>query len=220
MATRAWLADLLPRWEETTGLAIELESAGGVDAARRVSAGEPFDVVLLAADALERLASAGRVSVPVELARSDVVAAVRADDGGAWDVESEERFLEALHAARAIGLSTGPSGAGLQRYFGDRGLAEALSSRVVVAPPGIPVAQLLRDGTVSLGFQQRPELIHESGVRLLGALPGAAAVTTVFAGAVGAATTSADHAHDLLRFLARSPVLDAARERHGFRGPA
>ena len=50
MATRLLLADLAGQWQQRSGVAVRVESVGGVDAAKRVAAGEAFDLVVLAAD--------------------------------------------------------------------------------------------------------------------------------------------------------------------------
>ena len=64
MAVKRLLADLMAMYRHThADAAIELTSIGGVDAARRVAAGEPFDAVVLAADALEAI-RARLISVP------------------------------------------------------------------------------------------------------------------------------------------------------------
>ena len=65
---------------ERSGVAVTFESVGGVDAARRVQAGEPFDVVVLAADAIDRLVEAGSVVAGsrTDLVRSEVAVAVPA----------------------------------------------------------------------------------------------------------------------------------------------
>lgn len=55
MATRLLLADLAEQWRQCGGSDTRVESVGGVDAAKRVAAGEAFDVVVLASDALARL---------------------------------------------------------------------------------------------------------------------------------------------------------------------
>ena len=52
MATRKLLAELLA---SLPGVPATVESVGGVDAARRVAAGEAFDAVVLGADAIDRL---------------------------------------------------------------------------------------------------------------------------------------------------------------------
>ena len=56
MATKPVLTELIARYQrQHPGIAIALESVGGVDAARRVAAGEAFDAVVLGADALDTL---------------------------------------------------------------------------------------------------------------------------------------------------------------------
>jgi molybdate transport system substrate-binding protein len=50
MATRQVLADMTAAYEHETGAKVAIESVGGVDAAKRVRAGEHFDVVILASN--------------------------------------------------------------------------------------------------------------------------------------------------------------------------
>ena len=79
-----------------------------------------------------------------------------------------------------------------------------MSAKLVQAAPGTPVGSLLADGAADLGFQQRSELSDLAGIRVLGPLPGAAAIRSTFSGAV----------------LARSGDPDAAREVLGYFGSA
>ena len=119
MATRQVLAELADAWQRRSGEIVAIESVGGVDAARRVQAGEPFDVVFLAADAIDKLAAAGRV-VPgskVDLFRSPVAVAVRAGSVHP-DIASEAALRQAVLEAPSIGYSTGPSGVALVKLFG------------------------------------------------------------------------------------------------------
>ena len=80
MATRQLLADLVAEFRKTSSQAVQVESVGGVDAAKRVQAGEAFDVVALASDAIDRLVAAGSVVAGsrTDLVRSGVAVAVRA----------------------------------------------------------------------------------------------------------------------------------------------
>ena len=61
MATKSLLAELTQAYQAQTGVSVQIESVGGVDAAKRVQAGEAVDVVLLASDAIDRLIAAGAV---------------------------------------------------------------------------------------------------------------------------------------------------------------
>ncbi|MFT4052842.1 MAG: substrate-binding domain-containing protein, partial [Microbacterium sp.] len=83
MATRHVLTALADA-AVTAGLPpISIESVGGVDAARRVAAGEPFDLVFLAADALTALGAEGHVDpasiVPLMLSQTAVAVASGTD---------------------------------------------------------------------------------------------------------------------------------------------
>ena len=80
MATRQVLAELAAQWQSNTGIEVLIESVGGVDAAKRVQAGEAFDGVVLASDAIEKLVTGGHVlsSGRVDLVLSSVAVAVKA----------------------------------------------------------------------------------------------------------------------------------------------
>ena len=77
-ATQAVLADLTQAYQAQTGVLWQVEAVGGVDAARRVQAGEVFDAVILANDAIDRLIASGQVLAGsrVDWVRSPVAVAV------------------------------------------------------------------------------------------------------------------------------------------------
>jgi molybdate transport system substrate-binding protein len=215
MATRGMLAELSEQYERYSGQRVVIESIGGVAAARRVQNGEPFDLVVLAADAIDRLAQAGRVDPEsrVDLARSGVSVAVAAG-APRPDIGTEAAVRDAVLAAPAIGYSTGPSGTHLTRLFERWGIAATIAPRIVQAPPGVPVGTLLARGEVALGFQQSSELMHLAGIDVIGPLPAGIQVMTVFAAALCTASNQREATKALLAFLA-SPEAQAARQRQG-----
>jgi molybdate transport system substrate-binding protein len=215
MATKQVLAELIALYRQDHAIDIELESVGGVDAAKRVQAGEAFDLVILAQDAVDKLVAAGRVvdGSRVDIVRSDVAVAVRAGTPRP-DIGSEAALKASVLAAKTLSYSTGPSGVQLLKLFERWGIADTLKDRIVQAPPGVPVGSLVAKGEAEIGFQQLAELIHLSGIELLGPLPDAVQITTVFSGGVVSASPQAEAARALLRFLA-SPVAAAAKQRQG-----
>lgn len=213
MATRQVLADLCADYEKRTGCAVLVESVGGVDAAKRVQAGEPFDVVFLAADAIDKLVAAGKAEGRVDLVRSPVAVAVRAS-APRPDISSEAALKQAVLAAPTIGYSTGPSGVALLQQFERWGIAAQLQERIVQAPPGVPVGTLVARGEVALGFQQLSELIHLQGIDIVGPLPEPVQVITVFSGAACTASTQGAAVRELLQFMA-SPDTAEAKRRQG-----
>lgn len=215
MATKPLLTQLLTPGVLPGLPATSLTSLGGVEVARRVRAGEPADVVVLASGAITGLAADGLVRPDTvrPLFRSEVVVAVR-QGGAAPDVSTVEALREALLAADRIGYSTGPSGDGLLALLDRWGLRERLQARLVRAEPGLPVGRLLADGRAVLGFQQRSELERAPGVRVLGPLPPDAQIVTIFTGAVLTGSAEPADAESLLARLAEPDVGPVAR-RHG-----
>ncbi|MFD2755360.1 substrate-binding domain-containing protein [Comamonas terrae] len=216
MATRQVLAELAAAWQAQGGEPVAIESVGGVDAARRVQAGEEaFDVVFLAADALAQLEDCGRVVAGSRVALVLSSTAVAVPGGAALpDISTEQALRAAVLAAPRIGYSTGPSGVALQKLFERWGIAEQIRPRIVQARPGVPVGSLIATGEVALGFQQLSELIHVEGIAIVGPLPQAVAIDTVFSGGVVAGSAHADAVRRLLAFMA-SPGADGAKRRQG-----
>ena len=215
MATRRLLADLVAHYTKNHAQPITCESVGGVDAAKRVRAGEAVDVVMLAANAIEQLQAAGQLLAGscLDLARSGVAVAVRA--GAARpDIGSEEAVKQAILAAGSIGYSTGPSGMYLAQMFDRWGIADTIQSRIKQAPPGVPVGTLVARGEVELGFQQLSELMSLAGIEVLGPLPPAIQTITVFSAGLSSTTTQGDASRALLAFMA-SPAADAIKRRNG-----
>ncbi|MDT3735928.1 MAG: substrate-binding domain-containing protein [Denitratisoma sp.] len=215
MATRLVLAELAGVFRARSGVDVAFESVGGVDAAKRVQAGEAIDLAVLDADALEKLAATGRVVAGSQaaLVRSGVAIAVRAG-APRPDVSSEEALKRAVLAAPSIGHSTGPSGTALLKLLERWGLLDALRPRIVQAPPGVPVGKLVADGTVALGFQQYSEMMNVPGIDVLGPMPPGCEIVSVFSAGLCAASAQPEAVRELIDFM-HSPAADDAKRRHG-----
>jgi molybdate transport system substrate-binding protein len=215
MATRQLLADLLASFTQRTGIPVAMQSVGGVDASKRVLGGESFDVVVLAADAMDKLMASGCLVAGslVAVARSGVAVAVQAD-APRPDVSSEAALRAAILAAPSLSYSTGPSGVALAQLFERWGIAREIQERIVMPPPGVPVGSLVASGEVALGFQQLSELMHLQGIALLGALPESVQIITTFSAAIGAHCVQTQRVKALLEDL-NSPQADALKQGHG-----
>ncbi|MBS0451539.1 MAG: substrate-binding domain-containing protein [Proteobacteria bacterium] len=215
MATRGLLAELCAAYTSRSGTPVDVVAVAGVDAARRVAADEPFDVVFLAADAIGKLAASGKVDAARQVALVNSGVAVAVPRGAARpDISSELAVRLAVLAAPRIAYSTGPSGVALLALFQRWGIAEELNGRLLQAPPGVPVGSLLARGEASLGFQQLSELMGLEGIDLLGLLPQPIQIQTVFAAAPCTAGRQPEAVRALLAFLV-SPDCVEAKYRHG-----
>jgi molybdate transport system substrate-binding protein len=215
MATRELLAEMVSLFERQSGQPVVSEAAGGVDVAKRVLAGEAVDVVVLASGAIDKLIADKKLLADsrVDLVKSGIAVAVK--QGGATpDIGSEQSMKNAVQAARTLSYSTGPSGVYLEKMFERWGILETIRSRIVVPPPGVPVASLVAAGSVELGFQQLSELMNVPGVRVVGPLPPAIQSLTIFSGGVAANCGKPSAARALLDFIA-SPAHSDLRLRQG-----
>jgi molybdate transport system substrate-binding protein len=214
MATRELLAALAARHQQATQIAVAAEAAGGVDVAKRVQAGEPVDVVVLASNAIDKLIADGRLAAPrIDIVKSGIAMAVRAG-ASKPDIASESAVKEAVLAAQTLSFSTGPSGVYLEKMFAGWGILESIRGRIVVPPPGIPVGSLVANGSVELGFQQLSELQNLAGIEVLGPLPPTIQSQTIFSGAISSGSCEPAAAQALLDYLA-APATDSIKQQHG-----
>lgn len=215
MATSELLAQLAGLYLRERGRSVQAEGGGGVDVARRIAAGEPCDVVVLAANAIDKLVVDGAVLADsrVDLVRSGVAIAVRTGAGRPPIVTSDD-VKAAVLAAPSLSYSTGPSGVYLEKLFKHWEILEEIRPRIVVPPPGVPVGALVAEGRAALGFQQLSEFMNLPGITVLGPLPAAIQTVTVFAGGICASSREPVAARALLAFLA-SPAAAAMKQRYG-----
>jgi molybdate transport system substrate-binding protein len=218
MAPREALAAAIALYQQSHAVRIRADAAGGVDVARRIAGGEAVDVVVLSNDAIDKLIQERHLSADTrtDLMNSEIAVAVPA--GAAHPSLADENAVKsAVVAAASVSYSTGPSGRYLEKLFARWGILESLRPRIIVPPPGVPVARLIASGEVKLGFQQFSELCAVPGIDVLGPLPAPIQQVTTFTGALTTRCSHADAARAFLSFLA-APELDALKQQYGMAG--
>jgi len=203
--TAAYL-ELSPSFERATGHTLKTAATTmgtGADAIpSRLARGEAADVVIVAADALERLIADGLVrrGSRVDLARSAIAMAVRA---GARkpDISSVEALRRTLLDAESVAYSASVSGdylvGDLFPSLGIAGEMAAKGRRIERERVGDVVAR----GEAAIGFQQLSELQPIRGIDIVGVLPAGAQRVTVFAAGLAANAAHVDAARALIAFL-------------------
>jgi molybdate transport system substrate-binding protein len=117
-------------------------------------------------------------------------------------------------AAGSLSYSTGPSGVYLEKLFERWGILETVRPRIVISPPGVPVASLVASGQAALGFQQLSELLNVTGIEVLGPLPASIQTITTFAAGISVRCEQPQVALQLLNYM-RLPAATPIKQRYG-----
>lgn len=214
--------ELVPDFERETGhtVVVENDTAGALT--RRITEGEPFDLVVLTPAALDQLTKAGRVVATSvsPLARVGIGVAVKAGSP-APAIDTVAAFERALLDARAVAYidpaAGGSSGIYLSRLFEKMGLASRIAPKAVLVPGGLVAARVV-SGEAEIGIHQIGEILAVPGATLVGPIPAEIQNYTVYAGAIGAGARDAAAAQALLSLLGGSRAR-AVLEAKGMENP-
>lgn len=213
MATRHILAALASLYEAQIGCEVVLTSIGGVDAAKRIQAGEPIDLAVLARDALDKLARDGFVWLHIHDFAKSPTAIALPESSQVPEVCDEAAIRKLLATTRSVGVSTGPSGRAVRSLLQKWCIGEPRVN-IAEAAPGVPVARLVAAGEADIGFQQMSELLGEPGIKVFGPVPDHVLPATVFAMAVCRRAVNSPDAESLMRYLSSAEAA-AAKLRGG-----
>jgi molybdate transport system substrate-binding protein len=221
MATAAFreaYIELVPQFERASGHKVHTTWASTVDIVSRVKAGVATDLIVMAANGIDELIAAGKLTTGsrVDIATSWVAAAVR-KGAPKPDISSGDALKRAMLAAKSIAYSAGPSGVYLIGLFQRMGIADQLKSKVKQVK-GEPIGAVVARGGAEIGFQQMSELMPVPGIDIIGGLSKDIEQITAFSTgrhAESKVTTAADAltmffkapaAHDLIRAKGMEPA--------------
>ena len=201
-AVKDGYSSLAESFEKSSGHKVATTWTGTVNAAKRVSAGEVFDLVIIGSDHIDKLVAEGKL-VAGSRARLRQIRCWGCHKGRF----AEARYLDNGSAATAVlnagsvAHSAGPSGAYVAQLLKTMGVAEKIASKVKQPSSGAEVASLVARGEVDLGFGQVSEFLNVPGLIDLGPLPESLQNYTIYAIGLHNAATSPDAAKDFVKFL-------------------
>jgi molybdate transport system substrate-binding protein len=177
---------------------------------QRLARGEPLDVLILAAPALDGFIREGKAAEGsrVDLAESRIGFAVRAG-APKPDIGSVEAVRRTLLEANSVAYSASASGVYFSTEMVQRlGIADQVlpkARRILSERVGAVVAR----GDAELGLQQLSELLPIQGIDLVGPLPPELQRVTLFSAGIAAGAREPEAARDLIRFLSSPAVAEA-----------
>lgn len=224
-ALRSIILELAEPFKAATGIAIHFELDATPNVKKRIAAGEPADVILIARTIADELAHDGHLRAEDihDVTRSGIGIAICAG-ASRPDISTPEALKQTLLATRCVvytdPASGGASGIHFAAILKRLGIAEAMASRSRLNV-GTYNSEFVACGEADLAVQQIAEILPVPGIELLGPLPEPLQVYSVFSAAIGRNAPDRKSAEALVAFL-RSPQVSPVISKHGMQaiGPA
>ena len=213
-ATEEAYKELAPQFEKASGHKVTTVFTGTLDALKRLSNGETYDLLIMARQQIDELSQSGKVVAGsrTDVAKSGVGVAVGKGKPKP-DISTVDALKKTLLAARSIGYSTGPSGIYVVTMFQKMGIADEIKGKLKQTPTGVFVGSIIASGEAEIGFQQVSELSFFPGIDYVGPIPAEVQLITVFSAGIPTGTKQADAAKSLVSFFT-APAATAVFKKH------
>jgi len=195
--------------ERVSGHKVQIITGFGPELVRRINAGEPFDILIAGAPAIDGLIKSGKIIADTRrtLLRSGMGVEVRAG-APKPDIGSVAALKRALLAAKSIGYLKLVNG--VEKLFERLDVADAIQPKVN-APGSDIVSELVAKGEIELAVVVITQIRTTPGVELVGPLPAEIQYEIQFVSGISADTKALDAARELVKFFTGPAALPVIR---------
>lgn len=214
---------LTPQFDRQSGHKVEFIFAVMLALRDRLAAGEKADVLVMPTNILDAYQKDGMVLAQHRaiLGLVSINAVVRTGTQRP-DLSTPEKVKQAILGSRAITHATPgatPSGTHMGKLIEQFGIADAMKGKIIHRPALEGGVQLVASGEAEIGFYPKSEVVNTDGLTVIGPLPPAIQLTTVYGAAVTTASRAREAAAAFITFMADS-THRAAWDEAGFDPPA
>ncbi len=221
-APQGALAVLTPKFEQASGHKVAFTFMTLTALRQKLLAGEQTDVAIVPVPIMDTLIEAGILDRDHRATLGVVSVSLIVREGAPRpDISTPEAFRQALLAARSVVYSTPtatPSGAHLAKVVEQLGIADALKAKTVYRPALEGGAELVAKGEAEIGIYPTSEVVSVKGVSVVGLLPAAVQLRTVYGVAVAKGSASPEAAAAFVKSLS-DPAVRGVWEKAGFEAP-
>jgi molybdate transport system substrate-binding protein len=188
-----------------TDVILTSDTAGGLQ--KRVLSGEAGDVLFVTAPVMDALQKENRIApgTRIDLGRALIGIAVRAG-APSPDISTVDAFKAALLNAKTVSYvnpaAGGTSGVHMDKQLQALGIADELKGKIVYRTQGSLVADAVATGAAELGITFTSELQPNPGVKVVGTIPAAINLPTIYTAAILAGSKNVEPARAFLKLLA------------------
>jgi molybdate transport system substrate-binding protein len=220
-AAQSPLQAALPAFEARTGHKVAIAFAPAGEIAKRVAAGEVYDLLILPDENVGAYEKQGKALADTRAPLGKVGIGVAVNERApSPDISTPEALKQALLAAKSvvyIDPARGTSGKHFALVLQQLGIAEAVNAKATLGSGGYVVAPVGR-GEIELGVHQITEILPVPGVKLVGPLPPALQKWTTYTAVAMPGARSPDAARSLVVYLT-GPEARAIFAPKGFAAP-
>jgi molybdate transport system substrate-binding protein len=212
---RAVMQDLVPQFQATTPDKIVVTYDLSAALARRIEAGEPFDVAILTPALIDGLATRGLVTSDsrVALAVSPIGLAIRRGTAKP-ELRPVEALRRTLLGSTSIAYAKEGAAAGFFLALVQQlGLVETLKDRIVPSSSGVAVGASVAKGEVEYGVIPVSEIMPIAGIEVGGTFPTELGSFITMTSGVSRTSNHAAAAHALVTFLTGPQAVPVLRQR-------
>ena len=220
-AAQSPLQAALPAFEARTGHKVAIAFAPAGEIAKRVAAGEIYDLLILPDENVEGYEKQGKVVAGSRAPLGKVGIGVAVNERApSPDVSTPEALKQALLAAKSvvyIDPARGTSGKHFAGVLQQLGIAAEVNAKATLGSGGYVVAPVGK-GEIELGVHQITEILPVPGVKLVGPLPPALQKWTTYTAVAMPGSKSPDAARAFVAYLT-GPEARAIFAPKGFSAP-
>jgi len=212
-ALRTLLLDCLPAFDRANGVATIVDFGSTHHTLEVMRAGQAADLIIATSGAIDELTREGKIisGTRTDLAIAGIGACVRTGQSRP-DISSVEALKRTLLNAKSVAYSkAGQSGIHFAKIIEQLGIADIVKAKAKINPGGL-VGELVVRGEAELGFQQISELLAVKGVDVVGPLPDALQLNSVFAAGIGTGTQHEKTAQALIQHLRTAHAAQIMRD--------
>jgi molybdate transport system substrate-binding protein len=206
-AIKAATDEILPGFERDNGHTIHASYAPSGALVPRFLRGEPVDIFLTDAPALDELIKQGQIAGGrLDLVRTGIAIAVK-KGAPKPDVSTPDALKRALLNAKSIGHASTAGGSitggHVQWVFRQLGIADEVAPKVKMSMggPNSRVSVLVSSGQAEIGLQQASELYDNPDVEVIGMLPAPLQQITQYSAGITSNAKQPDAAKAMIQAL-------------------
>jgi molybdate transport system substrate-binding protein len=210
---------LTPQFEQKSRDKVEYIFAVMSALRDKVAAGDKADVLVMPTNILDDYEKSGVVQRQGRaiLGLVSVNAVVRTG-APKPDLSTPDKVKQSILNSRAIVHATPgatPSGTHMGKLIDQFGISDAMKGKIIHRPALEGGVQLVASGEAEIGFYPKSEVINTEGLTLVGPLPPAIQLTTIYGAAVTAGSAHANAGRAFIDFIT-APAHRAAWAHAGF----